>query len=186
MFHPFYVKNEDGTGQWKAASNLEAGDELLTEDGKKVFVSEVRVEKLEEEITVYNLELDEVHTYYVALGVLVHNMCATNDKKKDDTTDSNKYKKASLWERLTKRKPNVNELHENPLDEFSNPKIGPCNSAVAKYIKEINETGKLSSPIEVQMLSSGGYEIVNGHHRWLAAIKTGLELVPIIIKNYEN
>lgn len=82
MFHPFYVKNEDGTGQWKAASNLEAGDELLTEDGKKVFVSEVRVEKLEEEITVYNLELDEVHTYYVALGVLVHNMCAK--KKKDD------------------------------------------------------------------------------------------------------
>ena len=123
MFHPFYVKNEDGTGQWKAASNLEAGDELLTEDGKKVFVSEVRVEKLEEEITVYNLELDEVHTYYVALGVLVHNMCATNDKKKDDTTDSNKYKKASLWERLTKRKTNVNELHENPLDEFSNPKL---------------------------------------------------------------
>ena len=123
MFHPFYVKNEDGTGQWKAASNLEAGDELLTEDGKKVFVSEVRVEKLEEEITVYNLELDEVHTYYVADGVLVHNMCATNDKKKDDTTDSNKYKKASLWERLTKRKTNVNELHENPLDEFSNPKL---------------------------------------------------------------
>ena len=88
MFHPFYVKNEDGTGQWKAASNLEAGDELLTEDGKKVFVSEVRVEKLEEEITVYNLELDEVHTYYVALGVLVHNMCATNKNKKENAGGS--------------------------------------------------------------------------------------------------
>ncbi len=88
MFHPFYVKNEDGTGQWKAASNLEAGDELLTEDGKKVFVSEVRVEKLEEEITVYNLELDEVHTYYVALGVLVHNMCATKKIKKENAGGS--------------------------------------------------------------------------------------------------
>ena len=88
MFHPFYVKNEDGTGQWKAASNLETGDELLTEDGKKVFVSEVRVEKLEEEITVYNLELDEVHTYYVALGVLVHNMCATNKNKKENAAGS--------------------------------------------------------------------------------------------------
>ena len=89
MFHPFYVKNEDGTGQWKAASNLEAGDELLTEDGKKVFVSEVRVEKLEEEITVYNLELDEVHTYYVADGVLVHNMCATkNGVKKENSGGS--------------------------------------------------------------------------------------------------
>ena len=62
MFHPFYVKNEDGTGEWKAASNLKAGDELLSEDGKKVKVSEVKVEKLAEEITVYNLELDEVHT----------------------------------------------------------------------------------------------------------------------------
>ena len=88
MFHPFYVKNEEGTGQWKAASNLETGDELLTEDGKKVFVSEVRVEKLEEEITVYNLELDEVHTYYVALGVLVHNMCATNKNKKENAAGS--------------------------------------------------------------------------------------------------
>lgn len=88
MFHPFYVKNEDGTGEWKAASNLEAGDELLTEDGKKVFVSEVRVEKLEEEITVYNLELDEVHTYYVALGVLVHNKCATKKNKKENSGGS--------------------------------------------------------------------------------------------------
>ena len=89
MFHPFYVKNEDGTGQWKAASNLETGDELLTEDGKKVFVSEVRVEKLAEEITVYNLELDEVHTYYVAGGVLVHNGCGksnTNDSESGSST----------------------------------------------------------------------------------------------------
>ena len=83
MFHPFYVKNEDGTGEWKAASNLKAGDELLSEDGKKVKVSEVKVEKLAEEITVYNLELDEVHTYYVAGGVLVHNMCATDKKDVD-------------------------------------------------------------------------------------------------------
>ena len=83
MFHPFYVKNEDGTGEWKAASNLKAGDELLSEDGKKVKVSEVKVEKLAEEITVYNLELDEVHTYYVAGGVLVHNGCG-----KSNTNDS--------------------------------------------------------------------------------------------------
>ena len=89
MFHPFYVKNEDGTGEWKAASNLKAGDELLSEDGKKVKVSEVKVEKLAEEITVYNLELDEVHTYYVAGGVLVHNGCGksnTNDSESGSNT----------------------------------------------------------------------------------------------------
>ena len=89
MFHPFYVKNvknEDGTGEWKAASNLKAGDELLSEDGKKVKVSEVKVEKLAEEITVYNLELDEVHTYYVAGGVLVHNRCGTSNTSDSETS----------------------------------------------------------------------------------------------------
>ena len=91
MFHPFYVKNEDGTGEWKAASNLKACDELLSEDGKKVKISEVKVEKLAEEITVYNLELDEVHTYYVAGGVLVHNGCGksnTNDSESGSKSGS--------------------------------------------------------------------------------------------------
>ena len=86
MFHPFYVKNEDGTGEWKAASNLKAGDKLLSEDGKKVKVSEVKVEKLAEEITVYNLELDEVHTYYVAGGVLVHNGCGKSNTNDSETS----------------------------------------------------------------------------------------------------
>lgn len=101
-------------------------------------------------------------------------------------SNSSKYQNASLWERLTTRKANVNDLYANPLDEFSNPKIGPSDSAVAKYVREINTTGGLSTPIEVQKLSTGGYEIVNGHHRWLAAQKVGLERVPIQIKNYNN
>ena len=82
MFHPFYVKNvaDDkdisyNSGEWKAASNLSAGDELLTEDGKIVYVREVRIERLEESIKVYNLEVEGLHTYYVGEGVLVHKMC---------------------------------------------------------------------------------------------------------------
>ena len=66
-------------------------------------------------------------------------------------------------------------MHANPLDDISNPKVGPSESAVAKYMKKINTTGKLSKSIEVQKLSTGGYEIVNGHHKWLAAKKVGLK-----------
>ena len=62
---------------------------------------------------------------------------------------SGKYQKASLWERLTTRKADVNDLHANPLDEFSDPRIGPSDSTVAKYIKEINTAGRLSTPIKV-------------------------------------
>lgn len=72
------------------------------------------------------------------------------------------------------------------MDDFSKPNIGPCWSAVSKYIKEINQTGKISEPIIVQKLADGGYEMVNGHHRWMAAIKTGLKELPIKIENYSN
>ena len=44
----------------------------------------------------------------------------------------------------------------------------------------------VSTPIDVQKLLTGGYEIVNGHHRWLAAQKAGLKRVLIRIKNYNN
>ncbi|MBD5136421.1 MAG: hypothetical protein HDT39_10750 [Lachnospiraceae bacterium] len=74
MFHPFYVKDKDNS-VWAAVSNLVKGQELYTEDGKIVYVQEVRVEKLDESIKVYNLEIEGLHTYFVADGVLVHNGC---------------------------------------------------------------------------------------------------------------
>ena len=84
-------------------------------------------------------------------------------------------------ERIRTKNAKVSDINPNPLDEFSNPKIGPNESAVSKYTN-----GTISESIEVQKLASGGYEIVNGHHRWLAAIKTGLKNVPIKIVNYDN
>ena len=65
MFHPFYVKSiveENGSrynGEWKAASNLIVGDELLAEDGRVIYVEGVRIEKLVENVEIYNLEIEE-------------------------------------------------------------------------------------------------------------------------------
>ena len=77
MFHPFMTEKE-GRREWKAASNLQKGDKLITETGESVCVEEVRVEKLAEKVTVYNLEVEDLHVYYVA-GVLVHNTCGDED-----------------------------------------------------------------------------------------------------------
>ena len=94
MFHPFYVKNvkngEDETyGMWKASANLVAGDELLTEDGRVVYVEEVKVERLAESIEVYNLEVEGLHTYYVGSGILVHNDYAKgNDSNGNSSSES--------------------------------------------------------------------------------------------------
>ncbi len=92
MFHPFYVKDLEngGDGIWVAASNLIKGQELLTEDGKIVYVEEVKIERLVERVAVYNLEIEELHTYFVADSVLVHNMCrVSKDSETADTTISN-------------------------------------------------------------------------------------------------
>ena len=90
MFHPFYVKNvksgEDETyGIWKASANLVAGDELLTDDARIVYVEEVRIERLAESIKVYNLEVEGLHTYYVSSGILVHNQYGSDTSVPDNS-----------------------------------------------------------------------------------------------------
>lgn len=70
--HPFYVEDEG----WVAASDLEIGDKLVTADGNEVEVTDVEIEKLSEPVLVYNLEIEDYHTYFVGeYGTLVHNMC---------------------------------------------------------------------------------------------------------------
>ena len=82
MFHPFMTEKE-GRREWKAASNLQKEDNLITENGEIVYVEEVRVEKLAEKVTVYNLEVEDLHVYYVA-GVLVHNICGSDNSKETE------------------------------------------------------------------------------------------------------
>ncbi len=58
------------------ASELEEGDVLRTQDGKTETVASVETETLDEPVKVYNLEIEDSHTYYVSAdGVLVHNKC---------------------------------------------------------------------------------------------------------------
>ena len=75
--HPFYVQ---GTG-WIPAKDLKTGDFLVLVDGSIAEVFSVEVEELESPVTVYNFEVEDYHTYYVAdIGVLVHNDCSVGGK----------------------------------------------------------------------------------------------------------
>ena len=69
--HPFWV---EGKG-WVAAGDLDVGDELTTADGGRIEITDIEIEKLAEPVAVYNLEVDNLHTYFVSPKcVLVHNM----------------------------------------------------------------------------------------------------------------
>ena len=90
--HPFWV---EGTG-WVGAGDLKAGDVARLADGKAGIVESVTIEQLDEPIKVYNFEVEDFHTYYVAgIGVLVHNVCGItggigeagkSDRRTDVTT----------------------------------------------------------------------------------------------------
>ena len=79
--HPFYSPVKG----WTSAVRLRAGDILVLLNGEYVVVEKVQHEILEAPINVYNLQVKDYHTYYVAdSGVLVHNSCVKAQAKKID------------------------------------------------------------------------------------------------------
>ena len=71
--HPFWVVDGD-SGAWVDAEDLKAGDVLLTPDGV-TRVDDVGL-RLEQDHTVHNLTVADLHTFHVAFGnhdVLTHN-----------------------------------------------------------------------------------------------------------------
>lgn len=70
--HPFYSPVKG----WTDAVHLRAGDILVLVNGEYVVVEKVQHEILEAPVNVYNFQVADFHTYYVAdAGVLVHNSC---------------------------------------------------------------------------------------------------------------
>ena len=93
-----------------------------------------------------------------------------------------------LRRRLT-REAYCRELHPNPEDEFCIPKIGPNNEIISSYQKQFLDAIKMGQPyysgepIIVERTHPDGYRIINGHHRWAAALRTGREKIPVEIVN---
>jgi len=76
--HPFFV-NDRG---WIAAKDLQPNDHLLQSDGDWSSVISTANEPHPESVTVFNFEVEDLHTYFVAadrkgLPVLAHNTCKT-------------------------------------------------------------------------------------------------------------
>lgn len=73
--HPFYVI---GKG-WVAAGDLAVGDEIYNLDGTTSTILGSEIEVLDEPILVYNLEVEDFHSYFVGcVPVLVHNYVDTD------------------------------------------------------------------------------------------------------------
>jgi len=96
--------------------------------------------------------------------------------------------RSPLIERLVVRRIPPLEMHVNPDDEFADPDIGPSDRIIGEYAQEIPKLQCarepiFPNPIVVYKMAQGGYLILNGHHRWAAAVKFGLKKVNAAIMN---
>ncbi len=121
-------------------------------------------------------------------------MTVTEEYRKAVLDDLEKMKgiahaqKAGPLERLLVRSVQMEKLHPNPDDEFCDPEVGPSYEIVKKYATDF--TYRIARGIEVEMeplcvqkLSAGGYMILNGHHRWMAAKQVGIKKLPVQVVN---
>lgn len=95
---------------------------------------------------------------------------------------------ASLIERLLVRKAACSNLHPNADDEFSIKSVGPSYRIINEYETKFRdalrmETRVFDEPLTVEKLRPKGYLILNGHHRWAAAMRCGIKRVPVKIIN---
>jgi hypothetical protein len=92
--HPFWVNN---TRTWVNAGDLEAGDHLRIADGTQAQVTGTLAH--DETTSVYNLTVQDLHTYYVLAGttpVLVHNADCEDIALGLRQTESNDYELAEF------------------------------------------------------------------------------------------
>ncbi len=97
--------------------------------------------------------------------------------------------KTGILPRLLIRSARCDNLHPNPEDEFCMPKIGPNYKIISEYQQMFVNALKISQnyyddePIIVERTHPDGYRIINGHHRWAAALRIGQPKIPIQIVN---
>ena len=89
---------------------------------------------------------------------------------------------------LLVRQVSCSRLHPNPDDEFCRPEVGPAYPVISQYEHQFANTLKHSyrycdEPLTVERIYPEGYMILNGHHRWAAAVRLGYKKIPVKIVN---
>ncbi len=97
--------------------------------------------------------------------------------------------RSSLLRRIFVRRVSPARLHPNPEDEFCDPTIGPNNEIISHYgemiraAKSDRQRDCFSERLTVERIRPEGYMILNGHHRWAAAVRNQVRRVPVRIVN---
>lgn len=100
-------------GTWLKADQIKPGDWLLNSNGQWVQVQAVRYKQLDEPVSVYNLEVEGSHTYFVGQsGILVHNKGGDDGAKKLLEL----FEKGASYDEVVKELRKVKGVYRPPID----------------------------------------------------------------------
>ena len=96
--------------------------------------------------------------------------------------------RAGILEQIFIKKLSPKKLHPNPDDEFCFPDIGPSDEIIGKYMKQIrfNQMHSMplfDEPLIIEKIRPDGYMMLNGHHRWAAALMMDVKTIPVSVTN---
>ena len=127
--HPFYVVSKG----WVAAGDLAVGDSIQAISGDAGVVTGLELEKLDKPISVYNLDVEDFHSYFVADGVLVHNRCGYENHHSIP-----KYLGGDPNQTLTELPAEVHRRIHAAIDRLADGKF--ARRLGGKYFKELIKT----------------------------------------------
>ena len=96
--------------------------------------------------------------------------------------------RAGLLEQIFLKKLAPQKLHPNPDDEFCSKDVGPNDEIISKYMKQIrfnqmHNMDLFDEPLIIEKIRPDGYMLLNGHHRWAAALMMDVKKVPVKLTN---
>ena len=160
--HPFYSPVKG----WMAAIHLRAGDILVLVNGEYVIVEKIQHEILEAPVAVYNFQVRDYHTYYVASGILVHNTCPNPNGKKGSIEHQNKI--AEIGADLENREYSV--TYEYRVST-------PGGAKNTRYVDIYATNGSDSVGIQVGLMNGNGQPVSRERKALLDLINNGINAV---------
>ncbi|MBQ7464809.1 MAG: transcriptional regulator [Lachnospiraceae bacterium] len=99
--------------------------------------------------------------------------------------------KASFLTRTFRKWTRCTNIHPNPDDEFCFPEIGPNFGIISDYENKMRHGmrygsgpwSEIDERLMVEKMYPHGFMLINGHHRWAAAVRMKLKKAPIQILN---
>ncbi|MFD1463384.1 polymorphic toxin-type HINT domain-containing protein [Paenibacillus farraposensis] len=154
--HPFYVKDKG----WTFVKDLKVGDLLVQSDGNTLKIESIELEH--KHVTVYNMTVDEFHTYFVSdLGIWVHNSNCNlaSPKRTNHILNGDKSGGGHMWpgapgKSVFPKSWDADKIMNNVSDIVTDPSLNWAKGKVVNGVQRYEVIG-VRDGIKVKVITDG-------------------------------